>query len=533
MSLVGIGGEWQDTFNQVQQYHANAADTADAIRGEITATLNTIAASIAAPVTVPTWGTLTGGTLLPNGWGDAWTAPSPVAVPTVTGPAAIAFGTIAAPAAMTAQTAPVWSDTLPTEPGDAPAVTALTVAELETLTLPTFAVTVPAEDIGTLVAPFEFTDESYTGRMDGRVEATLHRVLDGEPVIGSDVFRGLRDQAAAGLAAAYADELIGAGTACGMLGELPGEALIARVDAATTKYRKGLQAADLTFALKQAETWREDFWKGIDAAHAYEGLWSALHVQEIGRRLQAATAAVQAAATVHNANVARYNLLLQRLTAEIAVSAEHRARLLATIEDHKERLAHRASDLQEADIRLRRWLGLWEGYKAAAGASATVFAEKVRVFTAAVEQNKALASLDVEAVKVMLEKEQAITQRFSADWAAIGAHAGAVQALVTANAVPAELQIKNESGRLAADAQRLALVEQDARLNLAAGTTEAQLAMEYLKFVEGQRTHNYNAMLNALGNMFGGVMAAAQTNMGATASTSFGVTNSGTSCPCP
>ena len=526
MVLIEPGTTWQEAFDQVKSSHLNAADTAANIRTEITTVLNNIADGITTPTEMPSWGTLSGGALLRSDWGAAWSAPSAVSVQSVSGPAAIEFGTVGTPATMGTATAPTWTETLPDEPGDAPTISEFTVEELGSLVLPPFTITVPTEDIGPLVAPFEFTNERYVGRMDGRVEAVLNRVLDGEPIIGSDVFDALQGEAQSDAAATYREAMQTASTTCGMLGELPGEALVSRFDAATGEYRKALQKIDTTFKIEASKAWREDLWKGVDAANAYEKLWMDLHVQEIGRLLTAATATVQAAGMVYNANIARWNAMLAQVNAHIAVAGENRARVLMELEWHKEKLATAIAALQVSDLKVRAWLGQWEGYKAAATAKTTVFGSKVQAFSATVDQNKSVAALSAEAVKVMIEREQGITARFAADWAALSNQASAVAALTQAHAIPAELQIKSESGRQAAEAQALALVEQDVRTTLDAGKAEAMLAMEYVKFREAMSQHDRDAMLNALANMYGAERAAAQTNLGASVSSGASVSNS-------
>lgn len=103
---------------------------------------------------------------------------------------------------------------------------------------------------------------------DSARQDAIGRVLGGDVIIGADVFRGMYDEAASDLAATYADAVVTAGNVSGMLGELPGEAMLARVDAASTEYRKGRQKVSLAMRVEQAKAWREDFWKAIDGFYA-------------------------------------------------------------------------------------------------------------------------------------------------------------------------------------------------------------------------------------------------------------------------
>jgi hypothetical protein len=292
---------------------------------------------------------------------------------------------------------PVWEFTLE-EPTEAiPEVVEREVADLSILALDPVDITVPADTVEKLIAPFTWNFEEYTQNLVAQQQERISLVLDGEPVIGEAVFQGIYNEAVGELAVTYKDAMLGAGNEAGMLGELPSEALAARIDLATMEYRKGRQKVALETKRQQAVQWREDMWKAVESAQAFESLWSSYHLQRSGLILQGITAAQQAAVAVHNSNVQWYNSLLEAVQKEINIASENRERAVVKIAEYKARLDARAMDLQASDMRIKAWIARWDGFKAAAEAKTAVFTGQVEAFKAKVTfLNAVLESVKTE-----------------------------------------------------------------------------------------------------------------------------------------
>lgn len=524
-SMIGPPEAWTSAFATAQNMHLDLIDRSSSWSEWLKAQMIAVGTAVTEPDFEIGWDAISGS--VPITWGGAYTAPT---LPSVggapTGPDAPDMGTIPDVPGVDVDPAPEWTETLPTEPGTAPVVSLLTVEELDALTLPTFEVTVPSETIAALTAEFEFTPGNYAPTLKTAVSGAISNVLGGEVVIGNETFQDIFTDAADDLTAAYTGEALAAGNECGMLGELPSGALAVRLDVAKAKYRQGLQKVRLGVAVEQAKAWREDFWKGIEAGQAFEQLWTAFFTAEEGRRLQAASAVVEAQVAVYNASVARWNAMLAMVQANVQVAAEHRARALMVIEDHKERLAQRLSDIQAADLQVKAWLGQWDGYDKAASAKTRVFASKVQAYTAYIEGTKTGLEADIAAAKAAIDRENAITTRFAETWRGIATKSTAVLAQMQAEAVPAELQIKSEGTRIQSDNQVLSLAVENAKLALAQGTENAKLRLSQIQFAAGQGMEAQRAVLQAGAHITGAYLAAGSINYGATASGTYGNSNS-------
>lgn len=527
MSYTPFGppAAWSEAFARAATSHGELLDRSDSWSTWLKAKLDTIAEEVTTPDFTVSWGTITGA--VPVTWGAAYSAPTlPSLSEAPTGPDAPTIGTIPTVTAPTIGTAPVWDATLPDTPGDAPSPTILTVAELAALSLPTFSVTVPSETIAALTAAFSFTPGTYTPTLKTAAANVIDSVLDGNPVISAEVFLDIFTAASDDLTTIYAGDMLQAGNTVGMLGELPSEALLVRVDLATAKHRQELQKVRITTAIEQAKAWRDDFWKGVDAAQAFEQLWSGFFLNEEANRLKAAAATVEAAVSVYNANVARWNAMLAMASTHVAVSAEQRARAMMVIEDHRERLQQRQSDIAAADLAVKLWLGQWDGYAKAAGAETQVFAGKVQAFSASLEGSKTTLSASVETAKAAIEKEVAITQRFSETWKGIATKTQAVLQQMQAAGVPAELQIKSEEARMRNDAQVLQLALSNAQNELTKGVETAKLRLQQVQYAAQQGLEVQKTIATLMAHTMGAYLASGSINYGASASAGYSTDNS-------
>lgn len=493
--------------------------------------MDTLAAAVETPNFTVSWGDITGS--VPLSWGAPYEGVSrtedlviPDLADAPTGPDAPVMGTIPSITAPTIGAAPTWDATLPDEPGDAPVVDILSVTELNALTLPEFTVTVPSATIDALTAPFSFTSGTYTPTLKDGVSTILGSVLGGNPIIGATAFDDIFTEAADDVTEMFTGDVLQAGNICGMLGELPSEALIVRLDQVTAKHRQGVAKVRINAAIKRAEMQREDLWKGVDAAQAFETLWSGFFLQQEATKLKVASAAVEAATAVYNANVARWNAMLAMAQTHVAVSAEYRARVMVKIEEHKERLAQRLSDIQAADIQVKAWLGQWDGFAKAAGAYTQVLAGKVQAYSAEIEGKKAVLTADIETAKAAIEKETAITQRFSEVWKGIATKTQAVLTQMQASVVPIETWIKSEDTRKRSEGQTLTLALENAKNELTKGVETAKLRLSQVQYASTQAIEVNKAIASLMAHTMGAYLAAGSVHYSVSSSESYSNSNS-------
>lgn len=135
---------------------------------------------------------------------------------------------------------------------------------------------------------FAFIDEAYTQDMRADARDVLTNVLVGSPLIGQAAWDDIYTDAADDITAAFTAATLQAGNVSGMLGELPGEALILLTERAASEQRKALAKVRIGSATERAKAWREDVAKALDAGRAHDQAYGALHQQEKARALEAA-----------------------------------------------------------------------------------------------------------------------------------------------------------------------------------------------------------------------------------------------------
>lgn len=135
---------------------------------------------------------------------------------------------------------------------------------------------------------FSFADESYTADIKEDAKTVLVGVLGGDPLIGQTAWDDIYTEAADDITAAFTAATLQAGNISGMLGELPGEALVLLTERAASEQRKALAKVRIGSATERAKAWREDVAKALDAGRAHDQLYGTLHQQEKSRALEAA-----------------------------------------------------------------------------------------------------------------------------------------------------------------------------------------------------------------------------------------------------
>lgn len=516
-----------ETVSEIRYQHQQLIDTADYWANFLEGSLSDLATAIAAPVVPDIETEIT--VALPLGWGSPWEAPTIPASPTftVTPPTVPTLDEATPPDAFEEGTPPTFDIALGDAPGAAPDVVVSDVTDLAALSLPALSVTVPAIELDEVVAAWSWTDSPYAGHLDTALESRLSSVLNGDALIDDGLFDAAYDKAASDMAAVYRADLWAVSDLAGMRGEMPTETLLVGMDKVQGDYSKGLSRVRLEQSLARAQQRLGDLWKAVEKGIPYEQMWQSFHVSNLGRTLQAATAAVEAEVAVYNANVARWTAILRAVEANTALSAEERQRALTVIEDHRERLAHQEQRLRAKDRELVLWGEQWKGYTSQASAEATVFSERVRNFLAGLEERKARVTSSAEAGKFTLEANSQKVQIFTAQWEGVKAEASALLAQIQALTAPAELQIKSEAGRLSAENQQLDLAVRNAQLTQAAEIEKAKLLVSQVQYLAGLNTKALSEISNVAANTMGAYLSAGDTSLSASASTSESASNSG------
>lgn len=202
--------------------------------------------------------------------------------------------------------------------------------------LPTISAVVPTIDIGVLAAEFDFTEPTYTGDLSPDVRTALANVLGGSMGLPASYWSALWARAAGDLS----KQMVGKARLARNRGaasywQLPSEPVLAASREVLDETAQSLQMGRLQQALAEATMAREDFWQAVQQGLAYENAWINFHDHVAQRALGAAEQLVNLKVAVHNANVQRYNLLLDATKAQTDVD---RVRLDAALRGYEAQL---------------------------------------------------------------------------------------------------------------------------------------------------------------------------------------------------
>lgn len=408
--------------------------------------------------------------------------PSATIVPAVTIPSGIS---VTAP--------PVWDlelDEIPATP------TLLEYSALPTLEpLPLIDIDIPVFDVALLTTEFSFTEAPYTDRVAQENEAEILRVLGGDLGIPQAYWDDLWAKVSGDLAEqqvglARNARNRGAATFWG----LPTEAVLTASRAVQDEANKKLQLVRIEQAQKQAELAHDDFWKAVDAALKYEQQWIDFHNQVQARALTAAQALATVAIQVHNANVARYNLLLQSAKLEAEVLT---LKVETILKKYEAQLRVNQAQIEQNKGVIAVFQAEVQAYSVSQTTQIQAIAEKIKWWNATVVADTGYKSLTLDKAKVDITNYSALLSKI--DTLSRGA-----AALLAARTGVAEYALKNQLGILEQQKNKNASILDVSRLTQAAQEVKAKLDIAQTEWLGGQG----NALLENLAQLATGLAQA-------------------------
>jgi len=424
-------------------------------------------------------------------------------------PSTISVGSVTTPGEVWVDTRPQFNVDLSSIPQALPASEVGAVAVLEPL--PLIEVAIPMMDVALLTADFSFTETPYTPQLADDVRINLERVLGGDMGIPQSYWDDLWTEVSNDLARQQTGALRqarnrGAATHWG----LPTETVLVASRAIADEGQRKLTQVRLEQAKQQAVFAREDFWQAIGQAIAYENQWLAFHNQVQARALTAAEQTYGLRVQVHNANINRYNAMLEGAKLDGSIDDLKVQRVL---KKHSSELSANTLELEQDKTVLQRFLAGWQGYTANTDAQIKSVGEQVRWWNGQTDAHSRYETLKLEKAKIDV-------QNYSAILAKIEAVSRATASVLGARTGVSQFQLANQVSTFDTDTKKNAAELDKTRITLAAQEANTKLQIAQTEWLSGQG----NTLLNNLAQLAVGLaqswITVSDVNLGATASES-------------
>lgn len=439
--------------------------------------------------------------------GDAPTAPSDPPPVSFTAPPGVYTPAFGADPPLTTPVLPAYQDL----------TSGIPFPDLEPITIPT-APDIDLDSIQFTAAPpaftaddpdaadFAYVEPNYVERIIGEVQASVHKMLNGESGLPAAVEDAIwQRQATREDQQAYRalDEARKDDANRGF--SIPSGPLMARVEAIKQNNQNQRNSLGRDVMIQQHKTLIEQLQFGVAQGIALEAQWMQLFNSVQNRKLQAARFAIDLAINVYNAKVAKFQaeaavykveseVYVERVQAELAklqaFGEEIRAQqLIGQINEQMVRVYHER--LQAIETNVRVYLADLEGYKAQLAGNTQLleqaklgiekeisklnaseievrawtqqmqgeeikqqsYATRARTYMANVEAFSAVERNKISALQLSLEKENAISQRYNSQIAGyrayIEAMASRAQQIISANEAKVQKYAAETSGKSA------------------------------------------------------------------------------------
>lgn len=309
---------------------------------------------------------------------------------------------VTVPAAVGVDTRPTWDVDLTGTPAD---LDAYTFSELPTLeTIPEIDVTIPTIDLSELeYDPLEdFIEPVYVERVSPTIKTEILRVLEEGGGLPQAYWDTLYTQAATRIGREQATALRNARNrgAAGFW-PLPSEAVLSASRQVQDEGKKRLAEARVEITKQQAEAARQDFWSAVEKGIAYEQQWLDAHHKMADRALKAAEQVYRVRIEVHNAEIARYNLLLEAAKQTGVIANLQVQRALAKMETQ---LKLTSIEVAQAGYYLDEFKTKWAGYQIEKTTAVTAMAEQIKFWLGEVDADTKYQTLEQQKGKLDLEK---------------------------------------------------------------------------------------------------------------------------------
>jgi hypothetical protein len=361
-------------------------------------------------------------------------------------------------------------------PGDGPGTSLTALPELTALSLPTFSTTVPEIDVASLTSAYSYTEPTYTALVKSQTQAELTSVLGGSLIVPIAVWDALWDRAAADLAKVQvADTWAASNLAAGLsMSGMVSEALTSRLETAQQRTSDAAVKTKLEQSIQEATQRREDLWNAVTQAIAFEGLWLTHHEALAGRALAAAAKAHEALVAATNVNILRFNALLERVKIEIEADRLELEIALAPLQEIAAEIQLAALRVQQDDQQIKRWLGLWEGWKIDKTIRADVLRSKITAWGTEMQAESSRLNGDIDIQKLTLTENEQLLNEFTTKWNGLAIKSKAVNDLYGARIAASNLALEDKKTELGYSKMEL-------EKSIEAAWREPQVAIEKAK----------------------------------------------------
>lgn len=390
-------------------------------------------------------------------------------------PTAPTIPDITTPAPITVDTLPDWDADLSGTPTAMPALSLSAVATLNTL--PEISTIVPVIDVALLDTDFSFTEPVYVERVSTEVEAGVKRVLGGDLGLPVAYWDALWAQSAGDLARQQVGRLRNArNRGAASYWPLPSETVLAASREIQDEGARSLQINRLQQAVAQATMAREDFWNAISQGIAYENQWIAASQQAAGRALAAAEQLTAVKIQVHNANIQRYNSLIEAAKTDGSLSDLRVKRIL---EQQRAELEENAMEIEQDKQTVSRYQATWQGWQIDTQAQITNLAEQVKRWNSQTDAHARYQALDQQ-------KAQLDLSSYTAQLGAIDSIARATSAVLSARTGAADFDLRAQLGDFSTDTAKNNVELERTKITQAAQEAAARIDVAQAQWINGQ-----------------------------------------------
>lgn len=395
----------------------------------------------------------------------------------------------------------------PLETPDAPTgIGILEFAALPTLgTLPTIDTVVPVVDVAVLEAAFEYDEPVYTPELKSDLKAELLRVLGGDLGIPQAYWDALWAKSAGDLARQQVGRLRNArNRGAASYWALPGEAVLSASRLIQDEGARSLQINRLQQAVTQATMAREDFWAAVEKGITFEAQWIGMFETMAARSLAAAEQLVNVKIQVHNANVNRFNLLLEQSKTEVEID---RIEIDAVLRVFEGQLKGAEVDIQQQKARIEKYQTEWQAKNQRESTLVQAFGESVRAWSSQIDA-------EIKAAKFPLERAQIEAQIHGTLFGAVGAMAQATQAVVGAEVESKKAVLASEVANLERDKTHATTTVQIGQLTQAAQEAKVRMDIAQAQWLGGQSNDIKQRIAELAWGYAQATMAASDVSMG-------------------
>ena len=410
-------------------------------------------------------------------WGLSFSAPETPTEPTYDEPEDPTLPSVTVPASIDVDARPTWGVDLTGTPADLSADSFSALPTLGTIT--PIDVTLPTMDVTLLeVDPLDdFVEPVYVERVSSQIQTQILSVLGGASVLSQEYWDALYAEGAAKIAREQATATRQArNTGAASYWPLPSEAVLTSARRAQDEGTRKTAQLRLELMKKKAEVAREDLWQAVGQGLAYEQVWLNAHDRVAQRALAAAEQIYSVRVQVHNANIARFNSMLEAAKTDGSIQDLTIQATLAKLDGEL-----RGADLgiRQAGYRLERYKAEWAGWQTDKQTQVQSFAEQIKFWGTQADAHAKYEGLKQGKGKLDLDL-------LTAQIARVQGLASATAGLLQARTGVANLSLASQKTRQDIERDRNDIEVEVTKLTQAAQEAKARLDITQAQWLEGQ-----------------------------------------------